>query len=259
MARLMFLSDLRHDVTFALRLLRRSPIVTLTAVLTLGLGIGATTAIFSVVYAVLLQPLPYPAPDRLYDVHMLYPDGSRYSLSAPDFMSVRQDTRAFEQIEAVDDILGTLIEGEPREVRIARVSDGLFRQLGIDAVEGRTFLADEHAPGRGARGRPRSRVLDAGVRRRPRRPRPRADLRRRPVRGRRRAEAGRAPHRGGRRVSAAHLRPDLRRHDLERAAFGVPDRDRPRTARCRRARRQRRPAGGRRAAPAGVPRHERAA
>ena len=149
MARLMSFSDLHHDVTFALRLLRRSPLVAVTAMLTLGLGIGATTAIFSVVYAVLLQPLPYPAPDRLYDVHMLYPDGSRYSLSAPDFMSVRQDSRAFEQIEAVDDIVGTLIEGEPREVRIARVSDGLFRQLGIDALEGRTFLTGEHAPGRG--------------------------------------------------------------------------------------------------------------
>lgn len=150
MARLTFLTDLRHDATFALRLLRRSPVVTLTAALTLGLGIGATTAIFSVVYAVLLQPLPYPAADRLYDVHMLYPDGSRYSLSAPDFMSVRQDAKAYEQIEAVDGMLGTLIEGEPREVRIARVSDGLFRQLGIGALEGRTFLAQEHEPGGGA-------------------------------------------------------------------------------------------------------------
>lgn len=149
MARLTFLTDLKQDATFALRLLRRSPIVTLTSALTLGLGIGATTAIFSVVYAVLLQPLPYAAADRLYDVHMLYPDGTQYSLSAPDFMSVRQDARAFEQVEAVADAIGTLIEGEPREVRIARVSDGLFRQLGIDALEGRTFLAEEHVPGRG--------------------------------------------------------------------------------------------------------------
>jgi putative ABC transport system permease protein len=149
MARFDVLAIAWHDAAFALRLLRRAPVVTATAVLTLGLGIGATTAIFSVVYAVLLQPLPYLTPDRLYDVHMLYPDGSRYSLSAPDFMSVRQGTRAFEQIEAVHDTLGTLIDGEPREVRIARVSDGLFRQLGIDAVEGRTFVAEEHAPGRG--------------------------------------------------------------------------------------------------------------
>ena len=150
MARLAFLTNVRHDVTFALRLLRRSPVVTLTAVLTLALGIGATTAIFSVVYAVLLRPLPYTAADRLYDVHMLYPDGQRYSLSAPDFMSVRQDSRALEQVEAVDVAVSTLLEvGEPREVRVARVSDGVFRQLGMGVRDGRTFLRDEHAPGRG--------------------------------------------------------------------------------------------------------------
>ena len=151
MARLDVLSDLRHDVTFALRLLRRSPLVALTAVLTLGLGIGATTAIFSVVYAVLLQPLPYPAPDRLYDVHMLYPDGSRYSLSAPDFMSVRQDARAFEQIEAVDDTVGHADRG-----RAAGSAHRAGQRWTVPAARrsmpsrAATFLADEHAPGRGA-------------------------------------------------------------------------------------------------------------
>ena len=150
LARLTFVTDAWQDVSFAARLLRRTPLVTLTAALTLALGIGATTAIFGVVYAVLLQPLPYAAADRLYEVQMVYPDGTRYSMSAPDFMSVRQDTRVLEQVEAIDHAIGTLLDiGEPREIRIARVSDGLFRQLGIDAADGRTFLRDEHAPGRG--------------------------------------------------------------------------------------------------------------
>ena len=188
---------------------------------------------------------------------MLYPDGSRYSLSAPDFMSVRQDTRAFEQIEAVDDIVGTLIEGEPREVRIARVSDGLFRQLGIDAVEGRTFLADEHAPGRGA-----VVVLghafwmqafggDRGV------------LGRVLTFGDGRFEVVGVLKPGARLIEAADVYrpltygPTFDATTVERAAFGVPDRDRPRATGCRRPRRQRRPAGSRRTAAAGVSRHER--
>jgi putative ABC transport system permease protein len=150
MARFAFLSNLAQDVTFALRLLRRTPLVACTAILTLGLGIGATTAIFSVVHGVLLQPLPYTAAHRLYDVHMRYPDGAQYSLSAPDFMSVRQQAQALEYVGAFTDRLDTLLEvGEPREVRVARVSDGLLTQLGTTLRQGRAFVADEHQPGRG--------------------------------------------------------------------------------------------------------------
>ena len=103
---------------YALRMLRRAPGFTLVALTTLALGIGATSAIFSVVHGVLLAPLPYREADRLYRVTTLYPDGTAYSLSAPDFMSVREQTRAFEQVEAFSDGVYTMLgAGEPREVR----------------------------------------------------------------------------------------------------------------------------------------------
>ena len=94
------LRELWQDVVYAVRVLRRSPGFTAVAVITLALGIGANSAIFSVVNGVLLEALPYRDAGRLHRVRTVYPDGTPYSLSAPDFMSVRQDTRAFDQVEA---------------------------------------------------------------------------------------------------------------------------------------------------------------
>src|SRR5918996_754023 len=103
MQRTEFITELRQDIGYAFRMLRRTPGFTLAALVTLALGIGANSAIFSVVHGVLLESLPYRDADRLHVLQMLYPDGTRYtSLSAPDFMSVRQDNRVFEQIEAFD-------------------------------------------------------------------------------------------------------------------------------------------------------------
>ena len=98
MDRAAFFTELKQDVGYAVRMMRRTPGFTLAALVTLALGIGANSAIFSVVNGVLLQSLPYRDADRLHQVQMLYPDGARYSsLSAPDFMSVRAVTQAFEQ------------------------------------------------------------------------------------------------------------------------------------------------------------------
>jgi hypothetical protein len=81
-------------------MLRRTPGFTAIAVATLGLGIGANSAIFSVVHGVLLQSLPFRNAGQLYRVRMLYPDGTAYSaLSSPDFMSVREENRVFESLE----------------------------------------------------------------------------------------------------------------------------------------------------------------
>ena len=151
MVRTEYVSELRQDVAYAFRMLRRAPGFTLIAVATLALGIGANSAIFSVVHGVLLQSLPFREPGRLYEVRMLYPDGTFYTgVSAPDFASIREENRVFEQVEAYSTGIFTLLgAGEPREVRGVNVSDGLFRMLGLDIAVGRGFLQEEHQPNRG--------------------------------------------------------------------------------------------------------------
>ena len=149
MARTEYMTELRQDVGYALRMLRRAPGFTAVALTTLALGIGANSAIFSVVQGVLLAPLPFRDADRLYRVTTLYPDGTPYSLSPPDFMSVREQTRAFEQVEAFSGGVFTMLgAGEPREVRGTNVSDGLFGLLGLPVTLGRTLLPGENQPGR---------------------------------------------------------------------------------------------------------------
>ena len=151
MTRTEYLSELRQDVGYALRMLRRTPGFAAVAVVTLALGIGANSAIFSVVYGVLLESLPYRSADRLYQPRMLYPDGTAYtSLSAPDFMSVREGNRVFDQVEAYATGVFTLLgAGEPQEIRGARVSQGLFDMLGVRIPLGRGFSAEEHRPEQG--------------------------------------------------------------------------------------------------------------
>jgi putative ABC transport system permease protein len=150
MARTEYLTELRHDAAYAIRTLRRAPGFTAVALLTLALGVGANSALFSVVHGVLLQALPFRDADRLYRVRMVYPDGTQYTaLSAPDFMSVRADATVFEQVDAYATMLQTLLgTGEPREVRGAGVSDGLFDLLGLRVALGRGFLREENQPGR---------------------------------------------------------------------------------------------------------------
>jgi predicted permease len=145
------LHELQQDVAYALRMLRRTPGFTAVAVATLALGIGATSAIFSVVHGVLLQSLPFRAADELYRVRMRYPDGTAYTaLSAPDFMSVREENRVFSGLEAYSTGVVTLLgTGDPREVRVARTSDGLFELLALAPALGRGFLREEHQPGHG--------------------------------------------------------------------------------------------------------------
>ena len=155
-----YIMELRQDISYALRMLARTPAFTAAALLTLALGMGANSAIFSVVHGVLLESLPFRDADRLHQVRMLYPDGTEYSgISAPDFMSVRQDNRVFDQVEAytggVTTLLGT---GEPREIRRGMVSGGLFDLLGFKVIAGRGFYADENQPGHGTVA-----VLDHGM------------------------------------------------------------------------------------------------
>src|SRR5690349_1664799 len=144
-----FLTELRQDVGYAVRMMRRTPAFTAAALLTLALGIGANSAIFSVVNGVLLESLPFRDAERLQQLQMVYPDGTKYSsLSAPDFMSVRVAQRVFDQVEAVSTINATVLgAGEPREVTAAMVSGGVFDMLGLDVSLGRAFRPEENRPG----------------------------------------------------------------------------------------------------------------
>ena len=148
MARTEYLGELRQDMAYAWRNLRRTPGFTLAAIASLALGIGATSAIFSVVNGVLLESLPYPAAERLYEVRTMYPDGTGYSLSAPDFASVREHNSSFDGVEAYSSGTFTLLgAGPPREIRGASVSDGLFQLLGMTMAFGRGFALEDHEPG----------------------------------------------------------------------------------------------------------------
>lgn len=150
MARREWLREFLQDAAYAIRTLRRTPAFAAIAVAILAVGIGATSAVFSVVHAVLLEGLPYRAADRLHLVRTIYPDGTPYPLSAPDFMSVQASAGTLERVEAY--ARGSVAfagRGEPREVRGARVSRGLFEMLGLGTAVGRAFAADEHVPGRG--------------------------------------------------------------------------------------------------------------
>lgn len=149
MQRTEFITELRQDVAYAFRMLRRTPAFTAAALVTLALGIGANSAIFSVVHGVLLESLPYRDAERLHHVQMLYPDGTRYSaVSAPDFMSLLAETRVFEQVEAYTQGPVTMTgNGEPQEVAGSRVTTGLFDLLGLAVHAGRGFTPDENRAG----------------------------------------------------------------------------------------------------------------
>ena len=139
-----------NDLRFALRSLRKTPGFTLSAVLALALGIGATTAVFSVVNGVLLRPLGYADPDRLVLVYATHPrQGPFYPPSIPDFQDWRAQSRdAFEDM-AIMRGDGLLLRGTDgaQNVLVAHVSEGFFRVLGARPLLGRAFTADEERPG----------------------------------------------------------------------------------------------------------------
>ena len=148
MARTEYFTELRQDAAYALRNLRRTPGFTTVAIASLALGIGATSAIFSVVNGVLLESLPYPAAERLYEIETVYADGTGYSLSAPDFASVQAHATSLEAVESYTTGTLTLLgAGAPREVLGARVSDGLFGLFGMGIEVGRGFAPEDHQPG----------------------------------------------------------------------------------------------------------------
>src|SRR5580693_8084136 len=140
-----------HDLQFAFRQLLKSPGFSLVAILTLALAIGANTAIFSAIDAVLLHPLPYPDPDRLVIVQETLP---RYALhgiapTAPDYAEFRRQATCFSQVAAVTGAVATLTgDGQPEDVPALRVTASAFPMLGVVPVVGGLFTSDDDQPGR---------------------------------------------------------------------------------------------------------------
>jgi putative ABC transport system permease protein len=131
------------------RALRQSPGFTAVAVLTLAIGIGANTAIFSFVDAMLLRPLPYPDADRIVRVMEKPPRGQRNGISTLNFLDWQKDNTVFDFMSAQTGDAVTLTGGtEPVQLRGAQVSAGYFKVFGVDAALGRTFLPGEDQLGK---------------------------------------------------------------------------------------------------------------
>jgi len=139
-----FLEMLWQDVRFGLRTLRKNPAFTAIVILTLALGISASTAIFSIVDAVLLRALPYPSPEKIVRVWEQAPDGHPMNLSDPNFDDFLSQNNTFSSLAAYGFGLTSISGGsEPVRVDIAVVSRDFFKALGVEPFRGRAFAPDE--------------------------------------------------------------------------------------------------------------------
>jgi putative ABC transport system permease protein len=144
------MDTLAQDLRYGLRALRKSPGFTAAAVITLALGIGANTAIFTVVNAVLLKPLTFPGADRI--VQFLYPNSLLNNItSIPEFHFYQRQTSVFKEVAAYDSAgPGFNLTGErPEQVRgihVTGVTEGFFRLFGVPMMLGRAFTPQEDLP-----------------------------------------------------------------------------------------------------------------
>ncbi|HWP42569.1 MAG TPA: ABC transporter permease [Blastocatellia bacterium] len=145
-----FLEELGQDLRYGARMLVKNPGFTVVAVIMLALGIGANTAIFSVVNAVLLRPLDYEDPDRLVTVleNNWQKGWTRFAVAPGNFAAWREQNQVFEQMAAFTGSSFTLVgEGEPEQLPGTRASANLFALLGVKPALGRDFLPEEDHPG----------------------------------------------------------------------------------------------------------------
>lgn len=154
------LSTLRQDVTFAVRYFRRSPGFAVTAILTLALGIGATTAIFSLIDGILLRPLPFPQPEQLVAISTLeFPAGvapsnlaaaNSIGNSYPNFFDWQRQSHAFDSLASYDNITRLFSKANGEGARVlegGRTTTNLFSILGVAPALGRMFTEEEELPG----------------------------------------------------------------------------------------------------------------
>lgn len=144
------LEELWQDLRYSLRVLRRRPGFAFTVIITLSLGIGANTAIFSVVNAVLLRELPFRNPEEVVWVWSTRTDRDKAPFTLPDFLDYRDQNQTLDQIAAFTTIGLNLTGTEKSERRLQglRVSANLFELLGVDAAAGRLFVGDDDDPAR---------------------------------------------------------------------------------------------------------------
>jgi putative ABC transport system permease protein len=137
-----------RNVFYGLRMLRKSPGLTAAVIATLMLGIGATTAIYTVVYAVLLTPMPYPHPDQLVMVWSKV-NGGRNGMSAGDFLDWKEQNHSFQQLSAFTGAsLNLAAQDQPEPIDGMRCTPGWFEMQGIRFFMGRDFLPEEGIPGK---------------------------------------------------------------------------------------------------------------
>src|ERR1039458_10599801 len=142
------MANLWNDVKHSLHMFIKNPGFTIAAVAALALGIGANTAIFTVVNAVLLKPLTYPDADRIVQIELAGPNGHDSAASIPKFHIYQQQASIFKEVAAYDFAgPGFNVTGDrPEQVHGLHVSEGYFRLFGAPAMLGRTFTRQEDSP-----------------------------------------------------------------------------------------------------------------
>src|SRR5262249_13002998 len=133
-----------QDLRYGMRVLRKNPVYALVSILTLALGIGASTAIFSVVYGVLLRSLPFDKPDQIVRVWEVNAKGVRVQFTDPNFEDLRSQSHSLQGLAelsfGVESVSGWR---EPERVQVAYVSNDFFSIMGVQPVVGRSFSREE--------------------------------------------------------------------------------------------------------------------
>ncbi|MGD0221576.1 MAG: ABC transporter permease [Terriglobia bacterium] len=141
------METLWQDLRYGIRLLAKAPGFAAVAILTLALGIGSSTSIFSIADAVLLRPLPYPNPQQIVRVWEQAPNGHRMNLANSNFDDFRTQNNTFASLAEYEEWSTSVSGGsEPVRVEIANVSGGFFKSLGVEPFRGRVFASDEQRP-----------------------------------------------------------------------------------------------------------------
>jgi len=146
-----WLESLIQDLRYTLRQLRHSPGFTITAIVTLSLGVGAATTMFTVLNGVLLQPLPYPHPDRILYIGSRYDGGSDFRVTrAAQFRFLQERNRSFDSL-ALNDVVASAVNlsggSEPEQVKTVSVSADFFKVLGVAPALGRAFTSADESQG----------------------------------------------------------------------------------------------------------------